>query len=74
MYSMEMCEGYDRPRQLPVEKVEHEKTGGKLMCICPPLYGCGIIVIMDSGSCVLKALLSSSIDHDKSMAMQFIRP
>ena len=54
---MELCEGDDRPRELPLQNIEKGKTVGKSLRMCRPLYGRGMVVIMDSGFCVVQALI-----------------
>lgn len=58
MYAIEMKEGKDRPKDLPQPSFEEKgKTGGLLMRLCSALYGTGKVVILDSGFCVLQALI-----------------
>ena len=57
MYSIELVEGKDRPRQLPPKEYsEHGRTIGLLMRLTESIHHSGRVVIMDSGFCVLKAL------------------
>ncbi len=57
MYSIELVEGKDR--QLPPKEYsEHGRTIGLLMRLTESIYHSGQVIIMDSGSCVFKALKS----------------
>ena len=60
MYAAEMVEGKDRPKERPVDPTttEHGRTGGLLLCLTRSLVGRGCVVILDSGFCVLKALVA----------------
>ena len=58
MYAIELVEGKDRPRQLqPPKHSEHGKTTGLLLRLTDSIAHSGRVVIMDSGFCVLKALI-----------------
>jgi Transposase IS4 len=58
MYAIELVEGKDRPRQLPPPKYnEYGKTTGLLLRLTDSIAHSGRVVIMDSGFCVLKALV-----------------
>jgi hypothetical protein len=58
MYAIELVEGKNRPRQLPPPKYnEHGKTTGLLLRLTDSIAHSGRVVIMDSGFCVLKALV-----------------
>jgi hypothetical protein len=58
MYAIELVEGKDRPRAQPYAKYsEHGKTTGLLLRLTDSIAHSGRIVIMDSGFCVLKALI-----------------
>ena len=59
MYGIEIVEGKDRPRQLNKPEY-HEKgaTASLLLRLCKPLFATGKLVILDSGFCVLQALLT----------------
>ena len=58
MYSIELVEGKDRPKELPKKK-HHEKgnTTALLLRLTESIAHSGRVVIMDSGFCVLKALI-----------------
>jgi hypothetical protein len=58
MYYIELVEGKDRPRELPLQYSEKGKTSGLLLRMTSPIHGTGKVVIMDSGFCVLDALLA----------------
>ena len=58
MYAIELVEGKDRPRaQQHAKYSEHGKTTGLLLRLTDSIAHSGRIVIMDSGFCVLKALI-----------------
>ena len=62
IYSIEFVEGKDRPRKLPPKEYsEHGRTIGLLMRLPESIHLSGRVVIMDSGFCVLKALMLVSI-------------
>ena len=55
-----MCEGKDAPKELRNEKCNTNKFGntcGLLLYLCMSLYFTGKIVVLDSGFCVLMALI-----------------
>ena len=59
MYSIEMVEGKDRPR----EKIDPNdktcgKTGALLLRLTQSIFTTGKVVILDSGFCVLKAIIA----------------
>ena len=54
MYNVMLMEGKDRPKELPVEK----GTTNLLLKMSKVLYGTGKIVVLDSGFCVLAALVA----------------
>ena len=58
MYAIELVEGKDRPRQQQAARYsEHGKTTGLLLRLTDSIAYSGRVVIMDSGFCVLKALI-----------------
>jgi hypothetical protein len=58
MYAIELVKGKDRPTQLAPEKFsEHGKTTGLLLRLTESIHHSGRVVIMDSGFCVLQALV-----------------
>ena len=59
LYAIELVEGKDRPRQSPTPEFEDQgKTASLLLRLCKCLYRTGKIVILDSGFCVLKAIIA----------------
>ena len=51
-------EGKDKPKEKPINPTnEHGKTCGLLLCMLKNIYGRGMVVILDSGFCVLKGLV-----------------
>ena len=57
MFSMEMVEGKDHPPQIKERFSELGKTTGLLMRMLECYFATGRYVILDSGFCVLKALV-----------------
>jgi hypothetical protein len=58
MYAIELVEGKDRPREVPPPKLsQFGKTAGLLLCLTDSIHHSGRVVIMDSGFCVLFALV-----------------
>ena len=61
MYAVELLEGTDRPRQKPTEKFtdipQSGTTTSLLFCLCDSIFYIGMIVILDSGFCVLRAII-----------------
>ena len=57
MFLMEMIEGKDHPPQIQEQFNELGKTTGLLMRILECYFVTGQYVILDSGFCVLKALV-----------------
>ena len=57
MFQIQLCEGKDRPRQLP-SPPQNQKTSQLLLDLCTSLYGSGKIVVLDSGFSVLKGLIA----------------
>ena len=59
MYGIEIVQGKDRPQQLnKPEYHEKGKTASLLLRLCKPLFATGKLVVLDSGFCVLDALLT----------------
>ena len=60
MFSIELVEGKDKPHQRATLEfeAEHDKTGGLLMSLLKSYFGSGHYVVLDSGFCVLKAILA----------------
>ena len=59
MYFVELVEGKDRPAQLGRHQHEERgKTVGLLLRMTKSISGTGKVVIMDSGFCVLEALIA----------------
>ena len=59
MFRIELVEGKDEPRDVLPKKKFHElpKTVALMLRMCEPLFGSGTIVVLDSGFCVLRALI-----------------
>jgi len=57
MFAMELVEGRDAPPERQVPNAEHGKTTGLLMRMLTTYYYTGKYVVLDSGFCVLKAIL-----------------
>lgn len=61
MFAMELVEGSSRPPELGKPKYEEEyqsKTTGLLLRMTESIAGKGIVVVMDSAFCVMKALMA----------------
>ena len=60
LFDFEVVEGRDRPTQLgrPEYEVEHGKTGGLLLRLTKSIHQSARYVVLDSGFCVLKGLIS----------------
>ena len=60
MYQIELVEGKDEPKEKPKPEFYDKKspTTSLLLRLCKPIFGHGMIVALDSGFCVLKALLT----------------
>ena len=54
MWAVELMEGKDWPKELPSEG----GTAGLLLRLCTALFGTGKIVVLNSGFCVLQALIA----------------
>ena len=61
MYAVEIVEGKDRPPQKPKEKFADVTKNGSttllLLRLCESIFHTGIVVILDSGFCVLRAII-----------------
>jgi Transposase IS4 len=58
MFAVELVEGKDRPPQKQPERFEElGKTGGLLLRLTKSLWNTAKVVVLDSGFCVLKALI-----------------
>ena len=58
MFAVEMVEGKDRPREIgPQEFSTYCKTAGLMLRMLKSYFGAGKYVILDSGFCVLQAIL-----------------
>ena len=58
MWGIDLVEGKDRPQQLGIQQYDNlGSTVGLLLCMLPPIYHKGFIVILDSGFCVLKGII-----------------
>jgi hypothetical protein len=58
MFSIEMVEGKDHPSQLSELFSEAGKTGGLLLQMLQCYFATGCYVVLDSGFCVLKAIVA----------------
>ena len=56
MFKVEMVEGKERPKELPSD-LQNKRTIGLLVRLCSDLYHRGKVVILDSGFCVLEAII-----------------
>ena len=59
IYQVELVEGKDHPKDLgdPEFHKISSPTTGLLLRLCKTIFGRGMVIVMDSGFCVLKALL-----------------
>ena len=58
MWGIDLVEGKDRPNELgKKEGDEMGPTIGLLLCMLAPIFNLGFMVILDSGFCVLKAII-----------------
>ena len=58
IWALELHEGKDHPTQLNNKEFDElGKTIGTLLCLMKPVWGSGKIFILDSGFCVLKAII-----------------
>jgi hypothetical protein len=57
MFSMELVKGKDRPHQIPERWSELGRTTGLLMRILSSYFTMGRYVVLDSGFCVLQAMI-----------------
>lgn len=57
MYGIEMVEGKDKPVNRIPEHGEHGSTSGLLLRLTQSIWFTGKVVILDSGFCVLRALI-----------------
>ena len=67
MWGIKLVEGKDRPTQLG--KLKHGEMGstvGLLLWMLVPIFHMGLVVILDSGSCVLKGIIEL---HKKGVYM-----
>ena len=58
MYGLEIVEGKDAPKERKKEFDEKGKTVTLLLRLCKPIFATGKVVILDSGFCVLAAIIS----------------
>ena len=54
---MEMVEGKDHPRHIPVEHQELGETVGLMLRCTKILHGTGKVIVLDSGFCVLQGVI-----------------
>ena len=57
LFQAEIKEGKSAPRERKPEYCNLGKTTGLLLRLTKPLYGSGSIVVMDSGFCVVQAII-----------------
>ena len=57
LMSMELCEGKHHPCNIAYRYSDKGSTVRKLLQMCEPIFGRGMVVIMDSSFCVLQALI-----------------
>ena len=58
MWGIDLVEGKDHPQQLGIQQYDNfGSTVGLLLQMLSPIYHKGFIVILDSGSCVLKGII-----------------
>ena len=58
IWSVDLRKGKDRPRELGIEEYDDEgKTVGMLLQLTVPIWGGGKVLVLDSGFCVLKAIV-----------------
>ncbi len=57
MYQIELVEGKDAPTQHTQPHSDKGKTAGLLLRLCAGIAGRGMVVILDSGFCVLQGLV-----------------
>ena len=58
IWSVDLREGKDRPRELGVKEYDDKgKTVGTLLRLTVPIWGGGKVLVLDSGFCVLKAIV-----------------
>ena len=59
LYSLKLVEGKDEPKDKPAKEYsEFGKTTGLCLCLTKSIHGTGNVVVMDSGFCVLKAIVT----------------
>ena len=58
LFDLEIVEGKDRPKEFGIDSSNRfGATGGILLRLCRSIYASGRIVVLDSGFCVLAALI-----------------
>ena len=58
MFGIEMVKGNHRPKEIPEDPTNAKgNTVGLLLRMCRSIYNSGRVVILDSGFCVLQALI-----------------
>ena len=60
MFAIEIVEGKDHPKELEQDENDKKigKTGALLLRLCKSIYTSGKVVILDSGFCVLSAIIA----------------
>ena len=72
IWALELHEGKDSPTQLNNKEFDKlGKTIGMLQCLTKPVWGSGNIFILDSGFCVLKAIIE--LKRKESSQQQLIK-
>ena len=61
LHTIKLVEGKDCPRQKPAEKFSDVAKSGTstslLLCLCESIFHTGMVVILNSGFCVLRATI-----------------
>ena len=57
LWQMELLEGKNSPSEIIPKFNNQGKTVGLLLCVFEPIFGKGMVVILDSGFCVLKGIV-----------------
>ena len=57
LWQMELVEGKDSPSEIIPKFNNQRKTVGLLLHVLEPIFGKGMVVILDNGFCVLKVIV-----------------
>ena len=57
MFAIELVEGKDSPQHVHKQYEDKGKIAGLLLRLCEGIFGTGKVVILDSGFCVLQAMI-----------------